>query len=204
MWQGLYRRKNKKKRSRNSCLEEREEKDENMKLFDHPEVLEFYQRGEELTWILLAYHPLYRFMCMFCFNFRWLSVTESFIPFHILSHPSSPLHSNRPRWSKCLTFVARMYPRVLVYWFAVFQRRCDSYIFRMLIQVRSSYPELAFRKNEIYTFWSQISHACKCPRWLNENEVWVFFRLPQAPFIAYQSKQNLTIDALGTWINRTL
>ena len=27
LWQGLYRRKNKKKRSRNSCLEEREEKD---------------------------------------------------------------------------------------------------------------------------------------------------------------------------------
>ena len=45
-------------------------------------------------------------------NFRWhsrLSVTESFIPFHILSHPSSPLHSNRPRWSKCLSFVAQMY-----------------------------------------------------------------------------------------------
>ena len=40
----------------------------------------------------------------------WVTlVTESFIPFHILSHPSSPLHSNRPRWSKCLTFVARMY-----------------------------------------------------------------------------------------------
>ena len=60
-------------------------------------------------------------------NFRWhsrLSVTESFILLHILSHPSSPLHSNRPRLSKCRTFVARMYPRVLVYWFAVFQRRC--------------------------------------------------------------------------------
>ena len=72
-------------------------------------------------------------------NFRWhsrLSVTESFIPFHILSHPSSPLHSDRPRWSKCLTFVARMYyfkapvllsTGVLVYWFAVFQRRCASF-----------------------------------------------------------------------------
>ena len=185
-------------------------------------------------------------------NFRWLSwlsVTESFIPFHILSHPSSPLHSNRPRWSKCLTFVARMYyfkapvllsTGVLVYWFAVFQRRCasfypvklqfvcswpqvlyicpndtfafwlpsiiDSYIviFRMLIQMRSSYPELTLRKNEIYTFWSQISHAFKCPRWLNKNEVWIYFRLRQAPFIAYQSKQNLTLDALGTWINSTL
>jgi len=45
---------------------------------------------------------------------------------------------------------------------------------RMLIQVRSSYPELTLRKNEIYTFWSQISHACKCPRWLNKNEIWVF------------------------------
>jgi len=74
---------------------------ENMKLFEHPEVLEFDQRGEEWTWILLAYHPSYHFMCMFCFNFRWLSVTESFIPFHILSHPSSPLHSNRPR---CASF----------------------------------------------------------------------------------------------------
>ena len=137
-------------------------------------------------------------------NFRWhsrLSVTESFIPFHILSHPSSPLHSNRPRWSKCLTFVARMYPCVLVYWFAVFQCRCASFypvclqmtpgslsmplryfclltvpsiigsyivIFRMLIQMRSSYLELMLRKNEIYTFWSQISHACKCLRWLNK------------------------------------
>ena len=34
----------------------------------------------------------------------------------------------------------------------------DPYIviFRMSIQVRSSYPGLALRKNEIYVFWSQI------------------------------------------------
>ena len=88
---------------------------ENMKLFEHPKVLEFDQRGEGCT---------HRTISCVCFvsmsNFRWhsrLSVTESFIPFHILSHPSSPLHSNRPRWSKCLTFVARMYPRVLIHCF---------------------------------------------------------------------------------------
>ena len=34
----------------------------------------------------------------------------------------------------------------------------DPYIviFRMSIQVRSSYPGLALRKNETYVFWSQI------------------------------------------------
>ena len=36
---------------------------ENMKLFEHPEVLEFDQGGEGCT-EYLSYH----FMCMFCFN----------------------------------------------------------------------------------------------------------------------------------------
>ena len=135
---------------------------ENMKLFEHPEVLEFDQRGEEWTWILLAYHPSYHFMCMFCFNFRWLSVTESFIPFHILSHPSSPLHSNRPRWSKCLTFVARMYyfkapvllsTGVLVYWLSVFQCRCASF-YPVNLQFVCSWPQVLYIcPNDTFAFW---------------------------------------------------
>ena len=158
---------------------------------------------------IVPFHVYVLFQCPISGG-SWLSVTESFIPFHILSHPSSPLHSNRPRWSKCLTFVARMYPRVLVYWFAVFNAGALPFTpsnsslsavdprfyiyaltillpfdcafhhrflhshFQDVVQVRSSYPELTLRKNEIYTFWSQISHACKCPHWLNKNEGWVF------------------------------
>lgn len=98
-------------------------------------------------------------------NFRWhsrLSVTESFIPFHILSHPSSPLHSNRPRWSKCLTFVARMYyfkapvllsTGVLVYWFAVFQRRCASF-YPVKLQFVCSWPQVLYIcPNDTFAFW---------------------------------------------------
>ena len=89
-------------------------------------------------------------------NFRRhsrLSVTESFIPFHILSHPSSPLHSNRPRWSKCLTFVAWMYPRVLVYWFAVFQRRCASF-YPVKLQFVCSWPQVLYIcPNDTFAFW---------------------------------------------------
>ena len=89
-------------------------------------------------------------------NFRWhsrLSVTESFIPFHILSHPSSPLHSNRPRWSKCLTFVAQMYPRVLVYWFAVFQRRCASF-YPVNLQFVCRWPQVLYIcPNDTFAFW---------------------------------------------------
>ena len=83
----------------------------------------------------------------------WLSVTESFIPFHILSHPSSPLHSNRPRWSKCLTFVARMYPCVLVYWFAVFQCRCASF-YPVKLKFVCSWPQVLYIcPNDTFAFW---------------------------------------------------
>ena len=133
---------------------------ENMKLFEHPKVLEFDQRGEGCT---------HRTISCVCFvsmsNFRWLSwlsATESFIPFHILSHPSSPLHSNRPRWSKCLTFVARMYyfkapvllsTGVLVYWFAVFQRRCASF-YPVKLQFVCSWPQVLYIcPNDTFAFW---------------------------------------------------
>ena len=98
-------------------------------------------------------------------NFRWLSwlsVTESFIPFHILSHPSSPLHSNRPRWSKCLTFVARMYyfktpvllsTGVLVYWLSVFQCRCASF-YPVNLQFVCSWPQVLYIcPNDTFAFW---------------------------------------------------
>ena len=47
LWQGLYRRKNKKRGAGIQVLRRERRKMENMKLFEHPEVLEFDQRGEE-------------------------------------------------------------------------------------------------------------------------------------------------------------
>ena len=135
---------------------------ENMKLFEHLEVLNFDQRGEGCTWIpIVPFHVYVLFQCPISGG-SWLSVTESFIPFHILSHPSSPLHSNRPRWSKCLTFVARMYyfkapvllsTGVLVYWFAVFQRRCASF-YPVNLQFVCSWPQVLYIcPNDTFAFW---------------------------------------------------
>ena len=66
---------------------------ENMKLFEHPEVLEFDQRGEGWTWLLLAYHPSYHFMCMFCFNvqFQVALVAISYWVVYPLPHPEPSL-----------------------------------------------------------------------------------------------------------------
>ena len=110
---------------------------------------------------IVPFHVYVLFQCPISGG-SWLSVTESFIPFHILSHPSSPLHSNRPRWSKCLTFVARMYyfkapvllsTGVLVYWFAVFQRRCASF-YPVKLQFVCSWPQVLYIcPNDTFAFW---------------------------------------------------
>ena len=82
--------------------------------------------------------------------FSWLAVPESFIPFHIQSQPSSPLLSKRPRWSKCLTFEARMYyfkapvplsTGVLVYWFSMLQCRCAPF-YPVNVQFVCSWPQV--------------------------------------------------------------
>ena len=94
--------------------------------------------------------------------FSWLAVPESFIPFHIQSQPSSPLLSKRPRWSKCLTFEARMYyfkapvplsTGVFVYWFSMLQCRCAPF-YPVNVQFVCSWPQVLYIcPNDTFAFW---------------------------------------------------
>ena len=127
---------------------------ENMKLFEHPEVLEFDQRGEGCTWILIAYHPSYHFMCMFCFNvqFQVALVAISYWVIYPLPYPEPSLFNPSTPIVTGGVSVARMYyfknpvllsTGVLVYWFSVFQCRCASF-YPVNLQFVCSWPQVLY------------------------------------------------------------
>ena len=133
---------------------------ENMKLFEHPEALEFDQWGEGWTWTvnsntlsfspIVPFHVYVLFQCPISGGYQLLSRLSPSTSWAIPLHPSTPIVRGRV---SVLTFVAWMYPRVLVYWFTVFQRRCASF-YPVKLQFVCSWPQVLYIcPNDTFAFW---------------------------------------------------
>ena len=111
---------------------------------------------------IVPFHVYVLFQCPKSGGSRGYQLLSHLSPSISWAIPLQPLHSNRPRWSKCLTFVARMYyfkapvllsTGVLVYWFSVFQCRCASF-YPVNLQFVCSWPQVLYIcPNDTFAFW---------------------------------------------------
>ena len=140
---------------------------ENMKLFEHPEALEFDQWGEGWTWIvntlsfspIVPFHVYVLFQCPISGGYQLLSRSSPSTSWAIPLHPSTPIV---PGGVSVWTFVARMYyfktpvllsTGVLVYWLSVFQCRCASF-YPVNLQFVCSWPQVLYIcPNDTFAFW---------------------------------------------------